>query len=282
MSLLGWHRWHHAAWLGSETRYSMSLTERGLYRDLLDLHYAEGSIPSDPVILCRMLGVDADEFGVAWPVVRRCFRVADDDAGRLVNDKALEVISRAEKYRAAQSAKGRMGGRPRRSKSRGKATALPELNRSLTVVKPKDSPPTGESQQSSLIIEPEGSNDGVCGFDSWWSVWPKKAAKVDARKAYRSVVVEGRLPAGATRDDFGGLDTAAARHARLMATAVEWAAVFRERPLDKVPHGATFLRRLDWVRSPERRRGPGSEERMLRADDELRRSMGGARLEVVK
>ena len=66
---LPWYRWFCADWLSSETRLGMDLAARGVYRDLLDYHYQEGSIPAEPAVLARFLGVGMDEFGAAWKQV---------------------------------------------------------------------------------------------------------------------------------------------------------------------------------------------------------------------
>lgn len=63
--------WYMDDWLLSRSRAEMSLPERGLYRDVLDLCYRDGSVPDDPQLLCRMIGADRREFDAAWPAVRQ-------------------------------------------------------------------------------------------------------------------------------------------------------------------------------------------------------------------
>ena len=82
------HLWHHETWLSSETRHSMTAAQRGVYRDALDLCYAEGSIPAAEPTLVRLLAVTPDEFAETWPVVKRKFEPHSEMADRLVNRKA--------------------------------------------------------------------------------------------------------------------------------------------------------------------------------------------------
>ena len=67
---LPWYRWYAGDWLGSPTRLDMSLAERGMYRDLLDWHYAEGSIPAAPLPDVASHVVQAESIGFAHPARR--------------------------------------------------------------------------------------------------------------------------------------------------------------------------------------------------------------------
>jgi len=66
---LPWYPWFASQWLASESRLSMTTSERAIYRDLLDHCYEAGSIPNRRVVLANMAAVSLDEFDPAWKVV---------------------------------------------------------------------------------------------------------------------------------------------------------------------------------------------------------------------
>ena len=91
----------------------MTLAERGAYRDLRDHVIVNGSIPSDPAVLVRILGVDQDEFAAVWPRVLREFK--KNEAGRLTNADATDARNEALNYMKTQADNGRKGGRPKKT-----------------------------------------------------------------------------------------------------------------------------------------------------------------------
>ena len=114
-----WCKWWLADWLSSETRYSMTAAERGVYRDALDLCYSEGSIPADEQTLGRLLAVNPEEFASTWPKVSRKFQPHPDLPERLINRRAAEVIAEEETFRRRQSEFGKCGGRPKKANQKG-------------------------------------------------------------------------------------------------------------------------------------------------------------------
>lgn len=55
--MLSSYPWYIADWRNSETRLSLTLLQRGLYRELLDYCYLEGSLPDDRKRLLQIAGV---------------------------------------------------------------------------------------------------------------------------------------------------------------------------------------------------------------------------------
>lgn len=98
--------WYFADWLQSETRFDLSLSERGLYRDLLDLCYQDGSIPYDERRLRLMAACGDEEFTLAWEKVKSMFTERD---GRLYNEKVSEVRGRIEEWHEGRRRAGRKG-----------------------------------------------------------------------------------------------------------------------------------------------------------------------------
>ena len=124
-----------------ETRLSMTLAERGAYCDLRDYASIHGSIPSEPALLARILGVHEDEFATVWPRVSKEFK--ESKQGRLTNDDATRVRNEARKFMKKQADNGRQGGRPKKNPTEtqpepmGLSTAKPRQSERLTHSKHK-------------------------------------------------------------------------------------------------------------------------------------------------
>ena len=56
-------------WRRSEAVEAMTVEERGLYRELLDHCWAEGSLPADPKLLRKIARATSREFSRSWPLV---------------------------------------------------------------------------------------------------------------------------------------------------------------------------------------------------------------------
>lgn len=84
------YQWHVLDARGDEIFMLMSYEQRGVYRELLDQQWLEGSLPANPEHLAAMLHISPARFAKVWPLISTKFRARDD--GRLVND-------RMEKYR---------------------------------------------------------------------------------------------------------------------------------------------------------------------------------------
>ena len=66
----------------SATR-SWPLPARAVYRELLDISWDIGGLPSDPEILCRLVGATPAEWDAAWQLVSTKFEMGED--GKLRN-----------------------------------------------------------------------------------------------------------------------------------------------------------------------------------------------------
>jgi len=142
---LPWHKRYHGEWLGSEKRAGMSLAEKGLYLDLLDRHYAEGSLPSDEAMLARLTGASPAEFNRAWRRVQMEFESDPSQPGRLIQPEVSAELAAMDRYAAQQAEKGRKGGRPK------KAVALQRVSSGKAVVNPLES---HEDLDLDLELEP--------------------------------------------------------------------------------------------------------------------------------
>jgi uncharacterized protein YdaU (DUF1376 family) len=84
----------------------MSYHQQGIYSALLDECWHEGSIPSDPGLIAKLLGLDPKRFAAAdWPLIATCFKARKD--GRLVNVRMEKERRNSLRLLRAQRAAGR-------------------------------------------------------------------------------------------------------------------------------------------------------------------------------
>lgn len=100
------YSWFPADWLQSTTRLEMTAEQRGIYRDLLDHHYSEGSLPSNEKALRMIAGVTDKEWKRSSSLVLSKFTERE---GRLYNRKAEEVLNSKKEWHEKQSKSGRDG-----------------------------------------------------------------------------------------------------------------------------------------------------------------------------
>jgi len=86
----------------------MSYIERGLYRELLDECWAEGSIPSGIFELADLCNCPEQVLADAWQKLGKCF--ADAGNGRLINLRLDEERTETDRNRAAKALAGKAGG----------------------------------------------------------------------------------------------------------------------------------------------------------------------------
>lgn len=278
---LPWHKWWHRDWLLSEARLSMNIAERGLYRDLLDMNYDDGSIPADLELLRLKVGATPDEFNSAWEKVSRHFAPHDTKPGRLVNKRAEQVLMENEIYRNTQAEIARIAAEERaKQKKLGMLVTKGSLSEpsgqpqgSLRVAsgnpQPTEADTESESEQNRTEISvsyetspPKSPKTApVWGerFDEWWAIWPKKDGKAVARATYEQVVFRGSVRP-AYEELLAGLKHFAERHERLMATTPVWVEHLAERDRNFIPDPRTFLGQLRWVDPPAAVKPPVSRK----------------------
>ena len=132
-----WVKLYPDAWFNSESRLTMSLAERGAFRDLQDYCSIQGSIPAETSLIAKILGVTETEMESVWPRVSKEFSPLKE-AGRLVNAEASEALAEARKFMKKQAANGKKGGRPKKNPhgTQTKPMGLPNETQALTHSKP--------------------------------------------------------------------------------------------------------------------------------------------------
>lgn len=105
---LPYYQWFVKDYRANRKVQAMTYVERGLYRELLDECWEEGSIPDDPAKLAEICGCPVGVMAEAWPKIRRCFTpLAGLDGMFLTNDKLESLRHKADKLREAASIAGR-------------------------------------------------------------------------------------------------------------------------------------------------------------------------------
>lgn len=110
---LHWYPWFAGDWRRSEDVRTMTMEQRGLYRELLDEQWETGSLPAKPDVLARLVGASAKEWARCWPAVSPKFILNAE--GRLVNPR-MAAVREAQRgryqvfhNRAAKAADSRWG-----------------------------------------------------------------------------------------------------------------------------------------------------------------------------
>lgn len=111
------YSWFLADWFHSERVASMSLQERGLYREILDLLYSQGSIGADEPTVIKLVRCEPKEFRNAWPKVKECLYLDQD--GRYRNRRVDVELSEIAAHRARKSKAGKVGNEARWKRSQG-------------------------------------------------------------------------------------------------------------------------------------------------------------------
>lgn len=118
---LPYYKWFWQDFRANRKVQRMSYIERGLYRDLLDECWADGSIPNDLEELAEICGCPDDVLANAWQVLSKCF--VDRGDGRLVNEKLESLRTDTDKTRLARAESGKKGAIAKQMPSNSSANA---------------------------------------------------------------------------------------------------------------------------------------------------------------
>lgn len=91
-----------ADWVRSETRIKLSSAGRGMFRELLDYCWIEGSLPNDVRALRSISGGTDKEFAAEWPIMESCFDVIEDRLHHWkVDEKRPELVAHKQQRSSA-------------------------------------------------------------------------------------------------------------------------------------------------------------------------------------
>jgi uncharacterized protein YdaU (DUF1376 family) len=158
----------------------MTCEERGIYRELLDHHYTEGDLPTDERLLQVIARSTDKEWKRCWPRVKKQFV---EEAGRLVQPQAVEVLNRIKNCEKDRQEAGRKGAKKRWQKD---SSAI-----DLPMAKPWQSHqlangsaidlPIAKKCLNNIYIKPpivpltdEEASDASDGFENFIDRYPKK------------------------------------------------------------------------------------------------------------
>jgi hypothetical protein len=104
---LPYYKWFWQDWRANRKIQRMSYIERGLYRELLDECWVEGSIPNDLKELADICGCPNEVMADAWKVLSGCFVLVD---GVLINEKLHSLRTEKDIERLKKAENGKKGG----------------------------------------------------------------------------------------------------------------------------------------------------------------------------
>lgn len=215
-------------WLTSKAVIAMTPTQRGYYIMLLAHAWDSdnpGELENNPNLLWRLAGAGSKkEFDKVSPLVLAQFDVGVN--GNLINSKLKKINLERRKFLRKQSVNGKRGGAPK-----GNINALKDLteNPESTQNQPKTSSSSSSSSSFALEVEPKAlPQETLTAFDDFWSHYPKRVGKQEARKAW------GKIP---------GVE----KHSVEIILSVEqWKLNPQWSDPQFIPYPATFLNNKRW------------------------------------
>jgi uncharacterized protein YdaU (DUF1376 family) len=115
---LAYYHWSILRWMTSDTRNLLDATGIGIYRELLDRCYAQGSIPAEPELQARISKCTLDQLSAVWPLIKSNFRAIKNHPERLENPPATLYRSSNFTFRGEQIRSGSNGGRAKANRKK--------------------------------------------------------------------------------------------------------------------------------------------------------------------
>jgi uncharacterized protein YdaU (DUF1376 family) len=179
---LPYYKWFWQDWRANRKAQRMNYIERGLYRELLDECWVEGSIPNDLNILAEICGCPNDVMANAWQVLESCFKLVEDV---YINEKMESLRTEKDTERLIKALNGKKGGV---SKS---------LNIKEEIIKSKQVLASAKQVLASANIEEkrreENINTYTQEFELFWKMYSKPVGKVNAFKEWNKLKPSAEL-----------------------------------------------------------------------------------------
>lgn len=151
-----WYRWLVRDYRANRKVQRMGYVARGLYRELLDEQWLEGTLPEDVGVLADICGCPVRVMEKAWPEIAPCFRVID---GRLINDKLESLRTEQDAVRVKRIEAGRLGGIAKQKVAN--ARHMPEAAQHLPISRAEEEQSRGRAEQYSAAMVPIAAFDVV-------------------------------------------------------------------------------------------------------------------------
>lgn len=170
---LPYYRWYVRAYRASRRVQKLHHSARGIYRELIDECWLNGSIPDDAAKCADLIGFPAKYVERHWPAVREMFQPIGDKM--LAHDRLENERTDADRLRVVRAIAGRRGGKAS-GKSRSKRS------------KSKQIEATGSNLLSSSSSSKQSKSSSACLEDG---------SPPDAALAPQGARVVGLTPVGA-------------------------------------------------------------------------------------
>ena len=199
-----YYDWRLMAWLSSETRDRLDAAGRGIYRELLDHCYAQGSFPDDQEWMRKKCAATPKQMAETWPIIEKHFPLNKEKThhenifARIFRKKTLRYIEgqkkrsklAADKYRNKSNLEGVASGSPEASLAQRNVT-----ERNGTEGKERNGT---EARDVCVRTMPRAADlDGQPPqrFDEVWELWPRKTGRDSACRDWISCVTLPDEPA---------------------------------------------------------------------------------------
>jgi uncharacterized protein YdaU (DUF1376 family) len=158
-------RWYVTDYRASRRVQRLSWQERGIYRELLDECWIEGSIPDDPDKLAEIAGCPRGVMAEAWANLKAMFVPLEGMDGMYLTSRRLEAErSEDDNFRVKKSHAGRLGGLAKASSAKQKlanpSQQLEQLEQSKAVREGASASPS-LPQRASEDAEPMATPDQI-------------------------------------------------------------------------------------------------------------------------
>lgn len=204
------YQWNVIDARGDEVFMVMTYEQRGVYRELLDHQWLEGSIPSEPEQIARLLHLTPTRFAKLWPLISGKFRAKNN---RLVNER-LEVYRRElDDFVSIQAKNGAKGAAKRWGRHSG-AIATPMANDSSSTKTRTSTVATEQQRGGSAEKAPSVTHEFLKWFQGEYKARRNGATYFVRWEAHGAIVK--RLLTAFTMDHLKKLATI------LLTTNEEW------------------------------------------------------------
>lgn len=194
---LSYYKWFWQDFRANRKVQRMNYIERGLYRELLDECWADGSLPDDISELAEICGCPNDVMANAWQVLGKCF--IDRGDGRLVNEKLESLRTDTDKTRLARAESGKKGALAKQMPSNSLANAsnchIEEKRREEDINTEK---PQRKRSDTRHIEKPESVDTQV--WEDWIAL--RKAKRAPVTKTVVDGAIGEAMKAGLSIDAF--------------------------------------------------------------------------------
>lgn len=228
--------WYITDWRESEAALTMTAEQRDVYRNLLDMCWRDGSLPTDEKALRKMALAEPDEWKRSWPIVSKQFVERD---GRLFQSKVESKRPAIIKSKQNRANGARLATAQRNGKRDDKRYGHCDDDRDDDRNDERDvdrNPPPSPSPSPEETKNVSSSPDEI--FSQLVKRHPKKSAPNYAETEFATILESAPEPSATA----AGIDTS---HKR-------WCAYWREIGTQPqfVPKLMDWLKGGDWTQDP--------------------------------